>query len=236
MWVSKFIAYDSSSLINNLVKKYRLTISYYPVNHYKKGSQYFFIAVGEAHGEKENIKEFFKELKSFKSFVQNKRIVSKLEVNGNFFVMVTSEKESSNLNTMVSLFYNPEIVHIKPAIIDENGYETWEIGCIDRTLLEKMLHVARVKYHCDVKKIRNEKIDNFGTIAMLPSLTDKQYNAIALAVKEGYYEVPRKVFLEKLAEMSKLAISTYEVHLRKAEKKLIPFVVKRCRPEKEQKG
>ncbi len=233
MWVSKFTAYDSSNLINNIVKKYRLTISYYPVNHYKKDEQYFFIAVGEAHGEKENIKKFFKELKSFKTFAQNKRIVSKLEVNGNFFVIVTSEKESSNLNTMVSLFYNPEIVHIRPAIIDENGYETWEIGCIDRKLLEKILPVARVKYMCDVKKIRNEKIDNFGTIAMLPSLTDKQYNAIALAIKEGYYEVPRKVILEKLAEISKLAISTYEVHLRKAEKKLIPFVVKRFEPGKE---
>ncbi len=226
MWVAKFTAYDSTNLIGQLVKKYHLTVPYYPVNHYKKGDQYFFIAIGETHGDKENIKQFFKELKSFKSFRQNKRIVVKLEVKGNLFVAVTAEKESSNLNTMVSLFYNPEVIHIKPAIIDEKGYETWEIGCIDRRLLEHVLRVARIQYGCQVQKLRNEKIENFGTITMLPPLTEKQYNSIMLAIKEGYYEVPRKVGVEKLAEIARLAVSTYTIHLRKAEKKLLPFIVR----------
>jgi predicted DNA binding protein len=56
-----------------------------------------------------------------------------------------------------------------------------------------------------------------------PELTDKQKTAIELAIKNGYYEYPRKIELKKLAKIMKVSYSTYQAHLRKAEKSLIPF-------------
>ena len=51
----------------------------------------------------------------------------------------------------------------------------------------------------------------------------QQKQAIELAIKNGYYNVPRKTSVEKLAKLSKLSFSTFQVHLRKAEEKLIPY-------------
>ena len=44
-----------------------------------------------------------------------------------------------------------------------------------------------------------------------------------LAIKHSYYDYPRKIELEKLADIMKISYSTYQAHLRKAEKKLLPF-------------
>ena len=52
---------------------------------------------------------------------------------------------------------------------------------------------------------------------------EKQKQAIELAIKRGYYTSPRKISLQELAKISKLSFSTFQVHLRKAEEKLIPF-------------
>lgn len=55
-----------------------------------------------------------------------------------------------------------------------------------------------------------------------PKLTTKQKQALDLAVKHGFYEVPRKVELEQLAKAVKISRQAFSEHLRKAEAKLIP--------------
>lgn len=47
----------------------------------------------------------------------------------------------------------------------------------------------------------------------------------ALAVKEGYYQAPKKIGLRKLAQMMKISLATYQKHLQKAESKVIPDVL-----------
>jgi hypothetical protein len=54
----------------------------------------------------------------------------------------------------------------------------------------------------------------------------KQREAVELAIQHGYYDYPRKVEVQELAKMAKLAFSTYQAHLRKAERKLIPASLK----------
>ena len=62
-----------------------------------------------------------------------------------------------------------------------------------------------------------------------PRLSPKQKEAIELAVKQGYYQYPRKIDLEKLAEIAKVKRQTYQENLRRAEKKLIPFLTESIR-------
>ncbi|MFW9857074.1 MAG: helix-turn-helix domain-containing protein [Candidatus Thorarchaeota archaeon] len=56
-------------------------------------------------------------------------------------------------------------------------------------------------------------------------LTSKQQEALKLAYRKGYYELPRSVFLEKLAREMNIHRRTYEEHLRKAEKKIMSCLV-----------
>ena len=56
-------------------------------------------------------------------------------------------------------------------------------------------------------------------------LTSKQLNALKLAYNKGYYELPRMVFLEKLAEEMNIHRRTFEEHLRKAEKKIMGHLI-----------
>jgi predicted DNA binding protein len=48
--------------------------------------------------------------------------------------------------------------------------------------------------------------------------------AMELAIKNGYYHSPRNISVEQLAKLAKLSFSTFQVHLRKAEEKLIPYM------------
>jgi len=76
-----------------------------------------------------------------------------------------------------------------------------------------------------------EKAGNFKVISLmdakfLPSspvsrLTEKQREAIILAFNLGYFDTPRKISSEQLANKLGLANSTLAVHLRRAERRLL---------------
>jgi len=56
---------------------------------------------------------------------------------------------------------------------------------------------------------------------LFEDLTERQLAALRLALESGYYEQPRKTSMRALADMTAVARSTYEEHLRKAENKLL---------------
>ena len=58
-----------------------------------------------------------------------------------------------------------------------------------------------------------------------PNISEKQMDSMKLAIREGYYNFPRKTDLNKLAEKKKVSKQTFQENLRKAENKLIPFLV-----------
>ncbi len=57
-------------------------------------------------------------------------------------------------------------------------------------------------------------------------LSDKQLEIFRLACDYGYYEMPKKITIEELAERTGISQSTLAEHLRKAEKKLLPILGK----------
>ncbi|MHA2332091.1 MAG: helix-turn-helix domain-containing protein, partial [Candidatus Hodarchaeales archaeon] len=56
---------------------------------------------------------------------------------------------------------------------------------------------------------------------VMSQLTQRQIHSLILAVKKGYYEIPRKTGTEELAKNFDISRRTFEEHLRKAEKKLV---------------
>ena len=101
--------------------------------------------------------------------------------------------------------------------------ESIEVGCFSRIKLNKLLNLLAKRYNSKIQYIKEKKIKSISIMRQYPELTEKQRKAIELAIKKGYYEVPRKISVEELAKMAELSFSTFQVHLRKAEKNLIPF-------------
>ena len=85
----------------------------------------------------------------------------------------------------------------------------------------------------DVKilRIENTKLNEVYFPQVMPNLTKHQKHAIELAYKHGYYEFPRKVELEELAKLARISLSTFREHLRKAEKKLMPDLIRNVMDE-----
>ncbi len=227
MWIAKFRVFDEDNIYSTKTKKYKVNMYYFPINHYIEKNIYHFIAVGVLEGKEENKKEFFKDLRKETNFQKNKRYVVKLEVSKDFFICITAQTKNIELKRFVHTYYNPKFIQIKPAIIYSDGWEEAEIASPNRKELEMLINIGERLYNLKLLKLKEEKIDNIGILAALPNLTNKQKQALELAMKQGYYEYPRKIELKELAKLMKISLSTYHAHLRKAEIRLLPFIIKR---------
>jgi len=165
---------------------------------------------GTIFGEDENKKKFIKELK------KEKRTIN-FETNNDFFVGTIKEP------MYAKEIYNKDIIHINPALISEKGYEIITVGSFNRDKLKKLIDILKKKYEGELLFIQQKKIKSISVMRIHPELTKKQKQAMELAVRHGYYRIPRKVDVQTLAKKAKLSFSTFQVHLRKAEEKLIPY-------------
>ncbi|MEK6952613.1 MAG: helix-turn-helix domain-containing protein [Nanoarchaeota archaeon] len=227
MWVAKLKAVDEKNPLHIIIKKTGITLYYYPLNHYTKGNSYYFIASGVIAGAEEQKKEFFKEFRKLKKYSKKRRVLNYLETKGDFLTFITSETKSEELKKFIHIYYNPAVIHVKPAVIYPTLEEEQEIACIDRKILEKMISIARKRYKGGLSYLKQEKIADIGILSILPKITEKQKRALHLAIEKGYYEYPRQIELEKLAKFMNISLSTYQAHLRKAERKLLPFIGKK---------
>jgi len=183
----------------------------FPISYsYEKEGVIVQIA-GNVIGNEKNIKDFIKEMKS------EKRVLN-IEINEGFVIGEIKEPEYTND------LYQKDIFHISPALISSKGFEIVEIGSFERSKLIKVINLLERNLKAEVLSLREKKIKTISLAKISPDLTNKQKKAIELAIREGYYQVPRKTSVEKLAKLSNLSFSTFQVHLRKAEQKLMPFL------------
>ena len=109
---------------------------------------------------------------------------------------------------------------IKPLSVS-GGFEHWNVVTEEvnnvKSLLSDLSEIGELK----VKRIGEyeQKGSNYGMTAL-------QKSALELAVELGYYRWPRQVILEELAKVAKVSRKVYQEHLRKAEAKLVPKVLK----------
>lgn len=210
MWVAKIKFYGDETLIGSRARKHDISVVGYPISVYRKGKDIYVHTVGFIFGEEKNKDNFIKDLK------KSDRLMN-IERKGDFVLAQIKDP------VKFEAFYPPEIIHIEPTIIDNNGENIWTVGSWNRKALSKWIDFIVKNYKAQLLKLEERKITSFSVLKMRPELTDKQKKAMELAIKNGYYEVPRKTSVEKLAKISGLSFSTFQVHLRKAEQKLIPF-------------
>ncbi|MBU7042443.1 MAG: helix-turn-helix domain-containing protein [Theionarchaea archaeon] len=96
---------------------------------------------------------------------------------------------------------------------------------------------ALFQHSCRPEIVRVTKYDNilhgvFGDLNMItkmegaPLLDEKEKSDIARAFEEGYYDFPRKKNVLEIAEKFGIPRSTYQLHVRKAESKIIKNYLK----------
>lgn len=209
MWVSK-ISFDCrNALLGKIALDHKIILVGYPLSFSKEGKEMIVNVAGTIFGQDSNKKTFFKDLK------KSPRVIV-LESNGDFLIGTIKEPSVS------MEFYNKDIFHLAPVIISE-GIETMTLGSFKKESLIKAIEVFEKLHNAKISYIRNKKVKSLSIIKENPDLTDKQKEAMSLALKYGYYDYPRRTSLVKLAKLSSLSFSTFHAHLRKAEQKLMPF-------------
>jgi predicted DNA binding protein len=222
MWVAKLRLKHEDCVIGRRCKRFKVTSIGVPFNSYKENDKSYFSHFETLVGDNEKIKRFIEDLKDDPS-------IHNLEIQGNSIFFVN---EIPAQQTIPTTHYNNKIFFIKPVVVDEKGFESWEIGSWNEEILRGFI-VNLQKEHFDVKilKIQNEKLNEIYFPQVMPFLTKGQKRALELATQRGYYNFPRKIELKDLAKEAGISLSTFREHLRKAEKKIMPDLARNVRDE-----
>ncbi|MFT4311576.1 MAG: helix-turn-helix domain-containing protein [Candidatus Woesearchaeota archaeon] len=199
MWALKVKIREKWNPYNKRAKKFGVKLFLYSYNYYGERGKIVFVGSGIVQGSIENKKAFFTDFKKEKK-------LEYLEVNGDFFSCAYFEEFSSERLEKAKVAYNPRIILLKPATIDEEGFEEWEIASYKREDLEKFFKQAQ-KVENKLFYFKQTKFTNMMIYSMLPSLTEKQKQVLLLAVEKGYYGYPRKTTLKELSLELKMSLS-----------------------------
>lgn len=209
MWVAKLrIRHDC--IFDDRCEKFQVEASVTSFNPFKKGEYYYTYHFGTIVGDK--TKEFLKDIR------KDKR-VDYFESEGNTFLIVEKRSERET----PGMIFNPELIYVKPPLVDKQGFETWELASLKK---ETIINFSKKVKECKLISIRRTKLKDIYFPRLSPNLSTKQRNALNLAMREGYYDYPKKIDLEKLAKLSKISRGTFREHLRKAEKKILGEISK----------
>lgn len=217
MWHLKFKAKHSDCIYAPKIIKLKINTFFYPLGSYKKDRFIFSSLIQIVNGNEREIRTYEKYLKKHKLMVQ-------VERSGN---IIFSLSRHNIKQVEYTALYNPELFYPLPGTYDKEGFEIIEITSWNRRALEnviKLIKNAKTTTYFEILKFKKEMIKEIYLPKLFPKLSKKQQEAFNLAVKNGYYKVPKQITLEKLAEIMKISKPTLQEHLRKAESKLIPLL------------
>ena len=220
MWVLKFRSREEFNIYNKRTIEFGVRIHFYSQKYYVERGRIYFINSGIVFGKSENKKVFFKNLSRDKK-------IRDIEINNDFFVSVYSEKLTDVRISALKTIYNQKIIFLKPTIVDEKGFEEWEVASFDRRELEKIIRESEKLHKLAggefiLLSFRERKVGDLTMQSIMPDLSVQQKRALDLAIENGYYGYPRKIILKRLAMLMGISESTYQFHLAKAEAKIMP--------------
>lgn len=220
MWVAKFkLRDDNGDIYSPLCEKHKIDFFAVPYTQFTKNNKINLLVGGVLSGSETNKNEFVSELK------KDKRVKS-VERHHDYIVVHVEHPVSRESRAEIKIFYNPQYILVKPVLLSMDGWEYWEIACLDRIELNKVINSAIKDYHGELFSIKEEKLKSVSSLEMSPLLTEKQFEAVKIAHDNGYYNYPRRLKISELAKFSKKAYSTFQENLRRAENKLIDYFFK----------
>lgn len=147
------------------------------------------------------------------------RIIKVLNESGSTFTAIVKVRTPAEFLGTTKKF-NLNVLWDVPII---KSRERFVFGCIgDDDELRKLL--AAVKEVSEITSIRFQK-PTFRNISPTDCLTEKQKRVMKAARKLGYYDYPRRINAQQLAEKVGLSKATTLEHLRKAESRLMASII-----------
>ncbi|MBI4450422.1 helix-turn-helix domain-containing protein [Candidatus Woesearchaeota archaeon] len=212
MWVMKLKLESKGQFLGRMAIKHKVSLTGYPLSYYKDKKWIYLVAAGFMFGKEGNKKAMVQDIRRQAEFVD-------MDVKNDFVVIVTKQP------LFTEPVYDPRIIRPFPVVINHReGKHTWHLASFDKGPLMRVYSFAKKHLGAELLKLQQEKLSNITITKFLPELTKKQKTALEFAIHNGYYDYPKKVKMEKLAEIMGLSYSTYQAHLKKAEGKLIPSV------------
>jgi predicted DNA binding protein len=219
MWVAKFKLRDDEDIYSPLCEKHKVDFYAVPYTNFIKKNKINLLVGGVLSGSEESKKKFIIDLK------KDKRI-KRVEQHYDFIFVHARHSISRESRAEIKIFYNPQYIRLKPVNVSSDGWEYWEIACLDRYELNKLIQAATKHYHGELFSIKEENMKMITSLDFMPYLTEKQLEALRTAYKKGYYNYPRKLTIPQLAKSMKKSYSTFQENLRKAENKIINYFFK----------
>lgn len=218
MWYLKFKVKHEGCIYTPKTKELNLIDFTYPLGHILKKKSILLSAIHVLEGSDESIKKYV-------SYLAKHKDVLKIEGSRNIFFTKVIEKLNAPEYKAV---YNPELLFPAPVINNKDGFEIWHVASWDRKHLEKIVELNKSPIIIDFKllEFRKKVIHDIYIANLLPKLPPKQFEALRLAFEHDYYTFPKKTDLNKLAKLMKVHKATYQEHLKRAEAKIIPFVLR----------
>ena len=217
MWLAKVSLFDPDCIFAVRNKKFGLQSYEHTLTHYQKKGRYYFMSSHILVGNIKAKQDYIASLR------KDKR-VKNLDVNGDVTVELIEKKASDIDLSVYKAFYDPEIIFPKPGLVDCDGWEYYEFASWNRSAINKVITAVKSNFDGQLLSLKDTDEYELYMPRVLPMLSPKQKEAVSLAVKEGYYEFPRRIRLEELAEISGSSFSTFREHLRIAERKLLPLM------------
>jgi predicted DNA binding protein len=217
MWIASIII-KHDCLIGNKCEKHKVSTISVPFSLYVEKDTTYSPEFHTLWGERKNIQQFIASLRK-DSRLQN------IEVDGNkvFLVEVVKRKIPVTVRSQLQ----QKIIWTKPIHINIKGEEVWEIASWDKQhITEFIQETKKVSKYVIVEWVKQTKLQDIYYTRLLPSLSPKQKQAITLALQEGYYDWPRHSDLQHLATLMRISVPSYREHLKKAEKKLLPDLIR----------
>jgi len=123
-----------------------------------------------------------------------------------------------------------DILQVDPVVYNE-GWEYHRLIVFRHKDLQKLMErLEKNGFIFDI--VRKVPFDGFiassltlTADALFSSLTEKQMDALLTAYRHGYYQLPRKTDVQKIASRRRVPRTTFQEHLQKAESKLVVSLV-----------
>jgi predicted DNA-binding protein (UPF0251 family) len=187
----------------------------YPVNHFVEKNTIHITTSHFLIGEEKDIQSYYKAIK------KDPRIHDIL-IEGNMVIYtLLGDKKSSHLQW----FLTPNLFFLKPIRGTPFGYQLMELGALKKETLSNFLKKASKKMDIEVISLKQEKVRDIFVPYAFPTLTEMQKKILLFAFNHGYYDFPKKTNIKKMSKALGVSQTTFQEHLRKAEKKVMPFLL-----------
>lgn len=145
-------------------------------------------------------------------------------------VLITDSCLLKSQNELLEEYLQPYHCISLPPLTYDHGTLLTRIISLEEDNLTNIYHDINKSHDVTIKAKREIKavapdVPLLMLDSMIPDLTDKQQEALEIALEQGYYEIPRETSTEAVSEQVGVSRRTVEEHLRRAENKVIKGII-----------